>query len=202
MPYIQVQFRRGTALEWATTNPVLAEAEMGMETDTNQFKIGDGVTGWNSISYGGLRGWTGPTGSAGSTGPAPTNVSTITINGTLTVQETQEVGNTKTGATGVVAHDWRTGAIFYHTSIAGNFTCNMVNMPTTPNRSYVVVLILNQGVVPYYASGLQINGVTQTMKWPNAFIPPVNANRIEIQSFTLYYTGASWITLSQLTSFG
>jgi hypothetical protein len=184
---------------------LLALGEMGMETDTNQFKIGDGFTRWNSLPYGGLKGWTGntgPTGATGNTGPAPTNVSTITINGTLTVQETQEVGNTKTGATGVVVHDWLTGAIFYHTGILGNFTCNLTNMPLTANRSYVVILILNQGASAYYASSIQINGVAQSMKWPNAFITPVNPNRIEIQALTLYYTGSVWIVLSQITSFG
>jgi hypothetical protein len=186
-------------------NPVLAVGEMGMETNTNQFKIGDGTTAWNSLAYGGLRGWTGNTGATGvtgSTGPVPTEVNTITINGTLTVQETQEVVNPKTGASSTVVHDWLTGAIFYHTSIAGNFTCNLTNVPTTAYRSYVVILILDQGATPYYASAIQINGVPQTMKWPNAFITPVNANRVEVQAFTLYYTGATWIVLSQITSFG
>ena len=130
------------------------------------------------------------------------NLNTITINGTLTVQETQEVGQTKTGATGVVAHDWLTGAIYFHTGIVSNFTCNILNLPTTPNRSYVIVLILNQGATPYYASGLQIGGVTQTLLWPNAFISPITANRVEVQSFTLYYTGSAWVTLAQITSFG
>jgi hypothetical protein len=202
---IILQLRHSTALQWATVNPVLALAEMGMETDTNQFKIGDGVTSWNSIPYGGLKGWTGNTGATGvtgNTGPAPTNVSTITINGTLTVQETQEVGNAKSGATGVVTHDWLTGAIFFHTGIVSNFTCNMTNIPTTANRSYVVILILNQGATPYYASALQIGGVAQTIKWPNAFLPAITANRVEVQSFTLYYTGSSWVTLGQITSFG
>ena len=75
-------------------------------------------------------------------------------------------------------------------------------MPITANRSYVVILILNQGASPYYASVLQVDGVTQTMKWPNAFVSGVNPNRIEVQAFTLYYTGSVWIVLSQITSFG
>jgi hypothetical protein len=128
-------------------------------------------------------------------------VNTIRINGTLTVQETQEVVNPKAAAAGTVVHDWLTGAIFYHTGIAGNFTCNLINMPLTANRSYVVILILDQGAAPYYASAIQINGVPQTMKWPNGFITPVNANRVEVQAMTLYYTGATWVVLSQITSF-
>jgi hypothetical protein len=59
---IQIQFRRGTASEWTSANPTLAVGEMGIETDTNYFKIGDGSTAWNSLAYGGVEGQPGPTG--------------------------------------------------------------------------------------------------------------------------------------------
>ena len=65
---VQIQFRRGTAYEWSTVNPILAQAEMGIETDTNLFKIGDGVHHWNTLDYGGLRGYSGSTGYVGSAG--------------------------------------------------------------------------------------------------------------------------------------
>ncbi len=52
MPYIQFQFRRGTASEWTSANPVLADGEMGIETDTKKVKIGDGTTNWANLSYG------------------------------------------------------------------------------------------------------------------------------------------------------
>jgi hypothetical protein len=199
---IVLQLRHSAATAWTTVNPLLASGELGYETDTAQFKIGNGSQRWNALAYGGLLGPTGNTGPTGMTGPAPSVVNSLTINGTLYVQETQELVNTKSGATGVVNHDWLTGGIFYHTSIASNFTCNIINLPTTASRSYVVVLILQQSATPFYANSLQINGVTQTMKWPNAFISPVNANRTEVQTFTLYYTGSAWIVLAQLASFG
>jgi hypothetical protein len=56
---VQIQFRRGTAFEWHSVNPKLAEAEMGIETDTNLFKIGDGINYWDDLDYGGIRGYTG-----------------------------------------------------------------------------------------------------------------------------------------------
>ena len=65
---VQIQFRRGTASEWATVDPVLAVAEMGIETNTDLFKIGDGATRWNALDYGGLRGFNGSTGYTGSIG--------------------------------------------------------------------------------------------------------------------------------------
>jgi hypothetical protein len=71
MPNIQLQFRRGTAAEWTSSNPTLAAGEMGIETDTNRFKIGTGSTAWSSLPYGGIAGPTGPlgTGPTGWTGP-------------------------------------------------------------------------------------------------------------------------------------
>jgi hypothetical protein len=69
MPFIQLQFRRGTAVQWSIDNPVLAAGELGLEKDTQQFKIGDGVTNWNLLPYGGMMGPTGPLGPTGATGP-------------------------------------------------------------------------------------------------------------------------------------
>jgi hypothetical protein len=56
MPFLTLQFRRGTASQWSNANPTLAAGEMGIETDTNQFKLGDGSTDWNTLPYGGIQG--------------------------------------------------------------------------------------------------------------------------------------------------
>jgi hypothetical protein len=65
---VQIQLRRGAAASWTSANPTLAQGEMGVETDTGQFKIGNGSTAWNSLGYGGLTGPTGPTGTNGTIG--------------------------------------------------------------------------------------------------------------------------------------
>lgn len=49
-----IQFRRGTAAAWTLANPVLASGEIGFETDTNLYKIGNGVDNWSELYYGGL----------------------------------------------------------------------------------------------------------------------------------------------------
>ena len=46
-----MQQRRGTAQQWTDADPILAAGEIGFETDTNQFKIGDGVNNWSDLSY-------------------------------------------------------------------------------------------------------------------------------------------------------
>lgn len=55
---ISIAWRHGTASSWTSTNPILSQGEMGLETDTGQFKIGDGTTVWASLAY---EGKTGPT---------------------------------------------------------------------------------------------------------------------------------------------
>jgi hypothetical protein len=61
----RIQFRRGTAQQWTTSNPTLAEGELGLETDTGKFKIGNGSSRWVSLNYGGLPGPSGPSGVQG-----------------------------------------------------------------------------------------------------------------------------------------
>ena len=46
-----MQQRRGTAQQWTDADPILAAGEIGFETDTSQFKIGDGVNAWSDLSY-------------------------------------------------------------------------------------------------------------------------------------------------------
>ena len=52
----KIQLRRDTAANWASNNPILSDGEIGIETDTNQFKVGNGVAAWNARPYGGLQG--------------------------------------------------------------------------------------------------------------------------------------------------
>jgi hypothetical protein len=47
----RMQQRRGTAQQWTDADPILAAGEIGFETDTSQFKIGDGVNAWSTLSY-------------------------------------------------------------------------------------------------------------------------------------------------------
>lgn len=47
----RIQVRRGTASSWTSTNPTLYAGEIGYETDSGRFKIGDGTTSWTSLDY-------------------------------------------------------------------------------------------------------------------------------------------------------
>lgn len=47
----RIQIRRDTAANWTSANPILANGELGLETDTGKLKVGDGTTQWASLSY-------------------------------------------------------------------------------------------------------------------------------------------------------
>jgi len=49
-----IQIRRDTAANWTGVDPTLANGEIGYESDTYKFKVGDGSTAWTLLSY-----WTG-----------------------------------------------------------------------------------------------------------------------------------------------
>ena len=40
-----------TASEWTTANPTLAKGEIGIESDTGKFKLGDGTKNWTALAY-------------------------------------------------------------------------------------------------------------------------------------------------------
>ena len=43
--------RRDTAANWTTANPTLLAGEIGIESDTFKWKVGDGSAAWNSLAY-------------------------------------------------------------------------------------------------------------------------------------------------------
>jgi hypothetical protein len=51
MATVRLQLRRGTASQWTSANPILAAGELGVESDTNLFKFGNGSTTWTALAY-------------------------------------------------------------------------------------------------------------------------------------------------------
>ena len=109
--------------------------------------------------------------------------------------------NTKTGATGVVDHDFTTGAVWYHSNITSDFTVNFINVPTDDNRILNNVIFLSQGATAYIPNAVQIDGVAQTINWSGAALPTGNANQLDIVSFSLIRTGSAWTVIGSLDTF-
>lgn len=51
MAYKRILLRRDTAATWTSANSILASGEIGYETDTGRFKIGNASTAWTSLAY-------------------------------------------------------------------------------------------------------------------------------------------------------
>ena len=127
---------------------------------------------------------------------------TFTSTGLTTIQGSSDVIATpKTGATGTVTHDLSTGSVFYHSDIVSDFIPNFTNVPTTNNRTNVVVLMLSQGSTPFSATSCQIDGVSQVVKTPGGSGLAPTASAFEFQTFTLIRVAGSWTVISQLSSF-
>lgn len=47
----RLQLRHDTAANWTAVNPRLLSGEVGIETDTNRMKIGNGILNWASLPY-------------------------------------------------------------------------------------------------------------------------------------------------------
>jgi hypothetical protein len=228
---ITLQLRHGTGSVWTTANPTLAIGELGYETDTGLFKIGDGSDSWTQLPYGGLRGstgftgpisnvagptgFTGPTGiigSTGSTGPIGitgptgtfTSVPSMTVNGLLSVQQIEETVQDISGpSVPTQTLNWSAGSIYNIRNMTNYFAINITNLTPLAFKVYTVTLLLNQGPIGYDASGITIGGgATQTVRWQGGTLPVPTANKFEIQSFTMYYNGSAWTIYGQYTSFG
>ena len=109
---VQLQLRRGSAAQWTTANTLLAQGELGLETDTGKLKIGDGSTVWTSLAYYSA-GSAAVTSVNGYTGVVVLTASDISGLGTIASQAASNVtitGGSITGITDLAVADGGTGA--------------------------------------------------------------------------------------------
>ena len=81
----RIQYRRDTASNWTSSDPVLAAGEPGYETDTGKEKVGDGSTAWTALAY---------AGGGGAVGPDLTDINSITSTAATNLQLVAKVNAT------------------------------------------------------------------------------------------------------------
>lgn len=132
MANIQFQFRRDTAANWTSANPLLASGEFGLETNTNLFKIGDGVTLWNSLPYGGIQGPAGSTTTHTGTatlnfGATPgTNLTTVTVTGQTGIASDTTVSLSVAGNDSTADHN-----AYEHSIVPLTLSCSAIVVGTS-----------------------------------------------------------------------
>ena len=129
------------------------------------------------------------------------------INGTLRVFEIIETATISAGiltATSVQNIDLGDNNVYYFTSEAqGNWTLNFrSNASQTLNdflsvgESTTVAIMTTQGATPYYNNIVQIDGVTQTVKYYGGVpITSGNANGIDLYTYVIIKTAANTYTV-------
>jgi len=187
---VKIQFRRGTASEWTSANPILSQGEAGYEFDTGRFKVGNGLSTWNSLPY--SSGVTGPTGPSvtGPTGPtgAPSTVTGPTgQQGPIGPTGPQGITG-PTGATGAIGATGPTGSVGPTGPTGATGAASNVTGPTGPTG----------------AQGSQ--GVPITLKGSKATVGalPATGNVIndawivDADGDIYVWNGASWYSAGQI----
>lgn len=146
-----------------------------------------------------------------------TNISVsnnATITGTARIQQGAEKATVSaTALSGTVNWDVLNGAVNYYTSnISGNITLNFrgnssISLGSVLNigESLTVALLSTVGGTPYMPTTIQIDGVTQSVKYAGN-IPPsnntVSANSVTSYNYTFLKTGASsYLSLGTYSSY-
>jgi len=115
---VQMAQRKDTAANWTAANPILLSGEIGYETDTKKFKIGDGTSNWNTLAY----------------LPIPDGSGNLTITGNLEI-----------GTTGSLTFEGSTADGFETTLAVTNPTADRTI--TLPDRSGTVITSGDTGTV-------------------------------------------------------
>ena len=174
---------------YTETDPIFSTSTAASITATN-------VTNWDT-AYG----W-GDHSTAGYLQSGVESTATSFI-GILKVIQTDEKFVSTTTNASLVEYDCSTAHIFNVTSMTGDFTANLTNLSVDAEYATNVTLILNQGPIAYISTGLQIDGVSQSIYWQGGSVPSGTFNKKDIVNFSILTTGTfQYLVLGQLSSFG
>jgi hypothetical protein len=119
------------------------------------------------------------------------NVSGASAIGSVTEKVSIRTANESSNQT----YTFGSNNVFYHPSIGGAITPDIDGVPTTAQRSFAVVMIVNQGAAAHDIgvgnNGFGINGSPFTVQWPDGTAPTPTANQKDIYTFTLVNTSTS-----------
>ena len=169
----RIQLRRDSALGWSTNNPILASGEIGIELSPTPaqivlFKVGDGITAWNSLPYQNevLSGATLGANTFTGQQNAPSFASPL-FKGKVTDLSVGP-GNQSLNLTN---HD------YFNLLLGGATTLSLSGIPTLTNSEYTgFVVNIKQGATPYSLTWFNnITWLTTNGLAPNA--PAANKTR-------------------------
>ena len=129
---------------------------------------------------------------------------TVDVTGRLEISEIIErITDVVLSPSALCYADFNNSALFYlSNSASSNFVLNVDNVPTTNLKSTTISLIIPQGNIGYGVSTLQVNGVTQTIKWLNGAAPTPTSivGKLDIYNFSVIRRSNSWIVIGNAST--
>jgi len=130
---VTIQMRRDTAAAWTSANPTLAQGELGLETDTTYYKIGNGSTAWNSLAYGAYNG----------TIPSNTVTSAMIVDGTIVnadINASAAIAYSKLSlGTSIAASDLAANAVTTAKILDNNVTVAKLSLDIQPDGDQSII---------------------------------------------------------------
>ena len=130
---VTIQMRRDTAAAWTSANPTLAQGELGLETDTTYYKIGNGSTAWNSLAYGAYNG----------TIPSSTVTSAMIVDGTIVnadINASAAIAYSKLSlGTSIAASDLAADAVTTAKILDNNVTVAKLSLDIQPDGDQSII---------------------------------------------------------------
>ena len=180
----RLQNRRDTAANWTSNNPTLAQGELGLETDTAKFKMGDGTTAWNSLAYAYTAGTAGPTGPTGPSVTGPTGPTGPTGAGGV------EAVNAQTGTTYTFVLTDKDDLVTASNASAQTYTIPLNSSVAFPTGSLVNLVQIGAAQVTVVGdSGVTLLSTGATAATPKTRVQYSVLTLIKAGTNTWYATG-------------
>lgn len=129
----------------------------------------------------------------------------LNVTGTANIASISEkfVANTNPALQANVTIDFSQTAIVYVTGATGNITANVQNFSIPSGTVSSITVWISQGVTPYVANLIQINGSVRSINWQGSTVAPEgNATKQDVISFTILNNSGTYTVLGQLATFG
>ena len=109
----------------------------------------------------------------------------------ITVKHTAEHMLTVVGNQGNASYDYNSDSanVFFKQQENANFGFVVTNLPTTPDRVYNFVFIVNPTNGSGYPNSLSINGTTTTIRWPGGAPTPTTGGNEDIYTIMIVRRG-------------
>lgn len=127
-------------------------------------------------------------------------------NALLEFGKTREYVTMTNSPSGTVTYNFNSGNLWYgENPPLGNWTANVVNVPTDNMYSMGVIFITYQNTFSGLPTTFQINGVTQTVKWTGGSAPNAATSglgKYDVTTFTFTRLSGNWLVTGSNSSFG